>query len=56
MIKTNTSSRNVYIISDMIGNTCDLFGVCGYTVNGYGLWRIIDNQTLSEQEPTGTEL
>ena len=45
MIKTNTSSRNV-TISDLIGNTCYLFGVRGYTVNGYGLWIVIANITL----------
>ena len=28
MIKINTSSRNV-TISDLIGNTCYMFGVCG---------------------------
>ena len=47
MIKTNTSSRNV-TISDLIGNSCYLFGVCGYTVNGYGLWTVIGKITLSE--------
>ena len=44
MIKTNTSSRNV-TISDLIGNTYYQFGVRGYTVNGYGLWRVIANKT-----------
>ena len=48
MIKTNTSSRNVYIINDLIGNTCYLFGVRGYTVNGYGLWTVIGNMTKPE--------
>ena len=48
MIKTNTSSRNMNI-SDLIGNTCYLFGVRGgYTINGYGPWTIIANQTLDE--------
>ena len=47
MIKTNTSSRNV-TISDLIGNSCYLFGIRGYTVNGYGLWTVIGNQTLAE--------
>ena len=47
MIKTNTSSINV-TISDLIGNSCYLFGVRGYTVNGYGLWTVIVNMTLSE--------
>ena len=45
MIKTNTSSRNV-TINNLIGNTCYLFGVRGYTVNGYGVWTVILNQTL----------
>ena len=49
MIKTSTSSRNV-TISDLIGNTCYLFGVRGYTVNGYGLWTVIGN--ITEQEST----
>ena len=52
MIKTNTSSRNV-TINDLIGNSCYLFGVRGYTVNGYGLWTVIGNQTLSELHTTG---
>ena len=49
MIKTNTSSRKV-TISDLIGNTCYLFGVRGYTVNGCGLWTVIGN--ITEQEST----
>ena len=49
MIKINTSSRNVKI-NDLIGNTCYLFGVRGYTVNGYGLWTVIGN--ITEQEST----
>ena len=49
IIKTNTSSINV-TISDPIGNTCYLFGVRDYTVNGYGVWRVIDN--ITEQECT----
>ena len=40
-----TSSSN---ISDLIGNSCYLFGVRGYTVNGYGLWTVITNKTLPE--------
>ena len=50
MIKTNTSSRNVIIISGLIGNTCYLFGVRVYTANGYGVWRVIGN--ITEQECT----
>ena len=49
MIKTNISTRNV-TINDLIGNTCYLFGVRGYTVNGYGLWTVIGN--ITEQEST----
>ena len=52
MIKTNTCSRSVKI-NDLIGNSCYLFGVRGYTVNGYGLWTVIGNQTLSELHTTG---
>ena len=33
-----TSSSN---INDLIGNTCYLFGVRGYTLNSYGLWTVI---------------
>ena len=40
-----TSSSN---ISDLIGNSCYLFGVRGYTVNGYGLWTVTTNKTLPE--------
>ena len=55
MIKTNTSSTNV-TISDLIGNTCYLFGVRGYTVNGYGLWTVIANQTLVDPSTTDPTL
>ena len=55
MIKTNTSSTNV-IISDLIGNTCYLFGVRGYTINGYGLWSVTANQTLVEPSITNPTL
>ena len=37
-------------ISDLIGKTYYLFGVRGYTVNGYGVWRVIGN--ITEQEST----
>ena len=52
MVKTNTSSRNV-TINDLIGNSCYLFGVRCYTVNGYGQWIVIGNQTLAELLTTG---
>ena len=45
MIKTNTSSTNM-TISDLMDNTYYLFGVRGYTINGYGVWTVITNQTL----------
>ena len=51
MIKTNTSSTNV-IISNLVANTCYLFGVRGYTVNGYGAWAVITNQTLTDPSMT----
>ena len=40
----------MYIISDLIGNSCYLFGVRGYTVNGYGLRTVIGIQKLAECE------
>ena len=42
---STTSSSN---ISDLIGNTCYLFGVRGYTVNCFGLWTVTTNKTLPE--------
>ena len=33
-------------ISDLSANTCYLFGVRAYTINGYGLWSAIANRTL----------
>ena len=52
-IKTNTSSTNVNI-SDLVGNTCYLFGVRGYTSNG--LWTVIANQTIVEPSTTDPTL
>ena len=51
MIKTNTSSVNV-TISNLISNTCYLFGVRGYTINGYGAWTIVPNETLVDPSST----
>ena len=45
MVKTNTNSTNV-TLTDLISNTCYLFGVRGYTVMGYGVWTVISNQSL----------
>ena len=55
MMKTNTSNTNV-ILSDLIDNTCYLFGVRGYTVNGYGVWTVIANQTLVDPSTTDPTL
>ena len=33
-------------IIDLRANTCYLFGVRAYTINGYGLWSVIANRTL----------
>ena len=32
-------------ITDLRANTCYLFGVRAYTINGYGLWSVISNRT-----------
>ena len=45
-------SMNNNKISDLIGSTCYLFGVCGCTVNGYRLWTIIGSQTIVELRTT----
>ena len=53
-IKSNTSNTNV-IVSDLMDNTCYLFGIRGYTVNGYSVWTVTANQTLvdpSKTDPT----
>ena len=55
MIKTNTSSTNV-TISDLMDNTYYLFGVRGYTINGYGVWTVITNQTLVDPSMTDPTL
>ena len=33
-------------ISNLISNTCYLFGIQGYTINGHGAQTVIPNQTL----------
>ena len=33
-------------ITGLSDNTCYIFGVHAYTVNGYGEWRVISNETL----------
>ena len=44
-------NRNVNI-SDLISNTCYLFGVRSYTINGYGLWTEIGTQVLVQLVPS----
>ena len=45
---------NIYSVStstniiDLRANTCYLFGVRAYTINGYGLWSVIANRTSVE--------
>ena len=56
MIKTNASTNTTtnVTISNLIGNTCYLFGVRGYTDNGYGVWTVISNLTLVDSSTTHT--
>ena len=44
------------IITDLRANTCYLFGVRAYTINGYGLWTVIVNRTLITTRCTGINL
>ena len=43
-VSTNVSTSA--IITDLRANTCYLFGIRAYTINGYGLWTVIANRTL----------
>ena len=36
-------------ITDLTANTCYLFGVRAYTINGYGLWTVTANRTAIYQ-------
>ena len=40
-------------ITDLRANTCYLFGVRAYTINGYGLWTVSTNRTLITTRSTG---
>ena len=45
--RSNVSSDSTFInITGLSDNTCYIFGVRAYTVNGYGEWTIIANETL----------
>ena len=45
--RSNVSSDSTVInITGLSDNTCYIFGVCAGTVNGYGEWTVIANETL----------
>ena len=45
--RSNVSSDSTFInITGLSDNTCYIFGVRAYTVNGYGEWAVISNVTL----------
>ena len=45
---SNVSSDSTFInITGLSDNTCYIFGVRAYTINGPGNWRIIANETLA---------
>ena len=52
---SNTSTSTTII--NLSDNTCYIFGVRAYTVNGYGEWRVIANETLElPPQPSSTVL
>ena len=45
---SNVSSDSTFInITGLSDNTCYIFGVRAYTINGPGNWRVIANETLA---------
>ena len=45
--RSNVPSDSTFInITGLSDNTCYIFGVCAGTVNGYGEWTVIANETL----------
>ena len=45
--RSNVSSDSTFIyITDLNDNTCYIFGVRAYTINGPGSWTVIANETL----------
>ena len=45
--RSNVSSDSTFInITGLSDNTCYIFGVRAYTINGPGNWRVIANETL----------
>ena len=45
--RSNVSSDSTFInITGLSDNTCYIFGVRAVTVNGYGEWAVISNETL----------
>ena len=54
IILSNISNVRTFTnITDLRANTCYLFGVRAYTINGYGLWTITTNRTLITTRSTG---
>ena len=46
--RSNVSSDSTFInITGLSDNTCYIFGVHAGTVNGYGEWTVIANETLN---------
>ena len=51
IILSNISNvSNSANITDLRANTCYLFGVRAYTINGYGLWTVTANTTLVQPQ------
>ena len=53
IILSNISNVSTFtIITDLRANTCYLFGIRAYTINGYGLWTVIAKTTLPITDTT----
>ena len=53
IILSNISNVSTFTnITDLRANTCYLFGVRAYTINGYGLWTVIAKTTLPITDTT----
>ena len=53
IILSNISNVSTFTnITDLRASTCYLFGVCTYTINGYGLWTVTANRTLPITDTT----
>ena len=49
-----STSTNVYI-ANLRANTCYVFGVRPYTINEYGSWAVIANETLTSMITGGNQ-